>query len=133
MQGKAADRFSRSSRVETMLRGCTVLCGLSTYAPYLLLPKVVSLFGASVCFRFRARPCITPATCTISHRICVYHTCGERATEHRIIGRDGTKNRSRKKISNFNLSIVGTRATHVADWPPDRNGRSSLHGKLRKL
>lgn len=91
MQGKAADRFSRSSRVETMLRGCTVLCGLSTYAPYLLLPKVVSLFGASVCFRFRARPCITPATCTIPHR----HVCTTRAAkEQRNLGLlDGTGQR----------------------------------------
>lgn len=42
-RGRLADRFSRSSRVETMLRGCTVLCGPSTYAPYLLQPEVASL------------------------------------------------------------------------------------------
>lgn len=132
---KGRPRIDSAARVELRLCFGAVLCCVAS----LRMRRISSCPKSSLSL---VRLCVFPVPCTSLYNsgyvydttpTCVYHTCGERATKVRIIGWDGTKNRSRKKISNFNLSIVGTRTTHVADWPPDRDGRSSLYGKLKKL
>ena len=132
---KGRPRIDSAARVELRLCFGAVLCCVAYSTVCAVSPLVQSRLSLRCV-------CVFPVPCTSLYNsgyvydttpTCVYHTCGERATKVRIIGWDGTKNRSRKKISNFNLSIVGTRVTRVADWPPDRNGRSSLYEKLKRL
>lgn len=141
-RGKLADRFSRSSRVETMLRGCTVLCGLSTYAPYLVLPKVaflspppsrnlsLSLQRAYVCLRHRAHPRVSLGTCAIPHGDVGTHTCDERATKVRIIGRDGTKKRLGKKVGILIRRVLVHGRPPTDRWPHAESEERA--GKIEK-
>lgn len=108
-RGRLADRFSRSSRVETMLQSRPYYSSVYPLSPYvcyavsaLLCPKVVLLvapLSLSLCFRLRSCVYTSRYVRDIHSRDVCTHTCGERATKVRIIGA------KLREIWNFNPTI----------------------------